>query len=188
MRGAGRSASGAPQRRREGCSPGSALPYLPYLLILPAILLELLIHVVPMVIGIWMSFLKLTQFYLRNWSAAPLGLPTTASPSTSTPRWRSSLLHSFLVTVVFTVLTVALSWLLGTMGAVLMQGAFRGRGLLRALFLVPLRAPRVRRGDHLGFMLQRDSGLVNHILVDQLHLADAGDRRSGSSATTASSR
>ncbi len=41
--------------------------WLPYLLLLPAVMLELLIHIVPMLVGIWMSFLKLTQFYIANW-------------------------------------------------------------------------------------------------------------------------
>ncbi|MGW4324219.1 sugar ABC transporter permease, partial [Streptomyces sp. NPDC004684] len=38
---------------------------LPYLLLLPALILELLVHLVPMVIGIVMSFKELTQFYIR---------------------------------------------------------------------------------------------------------------------------
>ncbi|MGW4277247.1 sugar ABC transporter permease, partial [Streptomyces seoulensis] len=38
---------------------------LPYLLLLPALILELLVHLVPMVIGITMSFKELTQFYIR---------------------------------------------------------------------------------------------------------------------------
>src|SRR5437879_9742152 len=44
---------------------------LPYLLLLPALLFELLVHLVPMVIGIVMSFKELTQFYIRDWGAAP---------------------------------------------------------------------------------------------------------------------
>ncbi|WP_020390123.1 hypothetical protein [Kribbella catacumbae] len=42
---------------------------LPYLLLAPAVLLELLIHIVPMLVGIWMSFVKLTKFFIANWSA-----------------------------------------------------------------------------------------------------------------------
>src|SRR6266566_3362392 len=44
---------------------------LPYLLLLPALILELLVHLVPMVIGIVMSFKELTQFYIRDWGTAP---------------------------------------------------------------------------------------------------------------------
>ncbi|WP_182907362.1 carbohydrate ABC transporter permease [Microbispora sp. H13382] len=144
---------------------------LPYLLILPAVLLELLVHLVPMVIGIGMSFLKLTQFFLRNWSAAPsAGLGNYRVAVDFDGAVGRSLLHSFLVTVAFTVLTVGLSWLLGICGAVLMQGSFRGRAVLRALFLVPYALPVYAGVITWSFLLQRDSGLVNHVLVDQLHL------------------
>lgn len=44
---------------------------LPYLLLLPAVLLELLIHLVPMVMGVVMSFRQLTQFFIRDWTRAP---------------------------------------------------------------------------------------------------------------------
>ncbi len=57
----------APRRSQPAIRRGG----LPYLLLLPALLLELLVHLVPMVIGIVMSFKELTQFYIRNWGAAP---------------------------------------------------------------------------------------------------------------------
>ncbi|MFC6081775.1 carbohydrate ABC transporter permease [Sphaerisporangium aureirubrum] len=144
---------------------------LPYLLILPAVLLELLIHVVPMLVGVGMSFLKLTQFFIRNWTAAPFaGLDNYRVAVDFDSAVGRSLLHSFTVTVVFTAIAVGLSWLLGTMGAVLMQGSFRGRGLLRTLFLVPYALPVYAGVITWSFMFQRDTGMINHVLVDQLHL------------------
>ncbi|GII32400.1 ABC transporter permease [Planotetraspora mira] len=144
---------------------------LPYLLILPALLLELLVHLIPMLIGIGMSFIKLTQLYIRNWSAAPSAGWSNyhLAVDFNAPVGRA-LLHSFLVTVAFTLITVALSWFFGMAGAVLMQGEFRGRGVLRALFLVPYALPVYAGVITWSFLLQRDSGLVNHVLVDQLHL------------------
>ena len=53
-----------------------------------------------------------------------------------------------------------------------MQDAFRGRGLLRALFLVPYALPVYAAVITWSFMFQRDNGLVNHVLHDQLHLTD----------------
>ena len=41
------------------------------LLIVPAIILELFIHIIPMLAGIGMSFFGLIQRYLRNWTLAP---------------------------------------------------------------------------------------------------------------------
>ncbi|MFF8846384.1 carbohydrate ABC transporter permease [Streptomyces sp. NPDC015127] len=146
---------------------------LPYLLLLPAVLLELLVHLVPMAIGIVMSFRRLTQFYIRNWDAAPwAGLDNyRLAVDLDAPIGRA-LLHSFTVTCAFTVLAVGLSWLLGTGAAVLMQDTFRGRGLLRAVFLTPYALPVYAAVITWAFMFQRDNGLVNHVLHDQLGLMD----------------
>jgi multiple sugar transport system permease protein len=144
---------------------------LPYVLLAPAILLELLIHIIPMLVGVGISFLKLTQFYLRNWKAAPfagggnykLALDFNAASG-------KALLHSFEVTLAFTVLVLAVSWALGMFAAVLTQRAFKGRGLVRTVFLVPYAMPVFASVITWSFMLQRDTGVVNHVLVDQLHL------------------
>src|SRR4051812_21559076 len=115
---------------------------LPYLLLLPALLLELLVHLVPMVIGIVMSFKELTQFYIRDWGTAPWsGLRNYRMSVDFEAPVGEALLHSFLVTVGFTLLSVGLCWLIGTVAAIFMQDTFRGRGLLRALFLVPYALP-----------------------------------------------
>ncbi|MEU1529533.1 carbohydrate ABC transporter permease [Streptomyces fagopyri] len=146
---------------------------LPYLLLLPALLLELLVHLVPMVIGIVMSFKELTQFYIRDWGTAPWsGFDNyKVSVDFSAPVGKA-LLHSFLVTVGFTLLSVGLCWLIGTAAAIYMQDTFRGRGLLRALFLVPYALPVYAAVITWVFMFQHDNGLVNHVLHDQLHLTD----------------
>ncbi|MEV6042426.1 carbohydrate ABC transporter permease [Streptomyces xanthochromogenes] len=146
---------------------------LPYLLLLPALLLELLVHLVPMVIGVAMSFKELTQFYIRDWGTAPWS---------GTGNYRLSvdfhgavgeaLLHSFLVTVVFTLLSVSLCWLIGTAAALYLQDNFRGRGVLRTIFLVPYALPVYAAVITWAFMFQHDNGLVNHVLHDQLHLTD----------------
>ncbi|MFJ9951281.1 carbohydrate ABC transporter permease [Kitasatospora sp. NPDC091207] len=146
---------------------------LPYLLLLPALVLELLIHLVPMVVGIVMSFKQLTQFFLRDWTAAPwAGLANYRMAVDFHAPVGRALLHSFWVTCAFTVLAVGLSWLLGTVAAIMMQDTFRGRGLLRALFLLPYALPVYAAVITWSFMFQRDTGLINHLLHDQLHLVD----------------
>ncbi|MFD8224840.1 carbohydrate ABC transporter permease [Streptomyces massasporeus] len=146
---------------------------LPYLLLLPALLLELLVHLVPMVIGIVMSFKELTQFYIRDWGAAPWSALDNYQVSVDFDApVGEALLHSFLVTIAFTVLSVGLCWLIGTAAAVFMQDSFRGRGLLRALFLVPYALPVYAAVITWVFMFQHDNGLVNHVLHDQLGLTD----------------
>ncbi|MFE2144699.1 carbohydrate ABC transporter permease [Streptomyces sp. NPDC059456] len=147
---------------------------LPYLLILPALLLELLVHLLPMVMGVLMSFRQLTQFFIRDWSRAPWTAWANYELVLDVDRpVGEALLRSFLTTCLFTLLSVGLCWLLGTAAAVFMQGGFRGRGLLRALFLVPYALPVYAAVITWAFMFQRDNGLVNHVLHDQLGLGGA---------------
>ncbi|SEM06031.1 carbohydrate ABC transporter permease [Streptacidiphilus jiangxiensis] len=144
---------------------------LPYLLLLPAVVFELLVHVVPMLTGIYMSFKHLTEFFIRNWSAAPAaGVDNYRFALDFNNAVGKQLLESFWTTCEFTVLTVGLSWLLGTGAAVLMQDPFRGRGLLRTYFLVPYALPAYTAAITWEFMFQRDTGLVNTLLVHDLHL------------------
>ena len=178
----------APPRRAPGAGPGSGEPAagrrprsrvverlrqggLPYLLLLPALLAELLIHIVPMVFGIVISFKNLTLFYIHNWNRAPWnGLDNYRAAIRIHQPIGQALLHSFWVTLAYTLLSVALSWLLGTAAAILMQDAFRGRAVMRALFLVPYALPAYAALITWTFMFQQDTGLVNHVLHDQLHV------------------
>ncbi|MGW7368168.1 carbohydrate ABC transporter permease [Streptomyces sp. NPDC054841] len=147
---------------------------LPYLLLLPALVLELLVHLVPMVIGIVMSFKELTQFSIRDWGTAPwAGLNNyTLSVDFDAPVGQA-LLKSFSITCLFTLLSVGLCWLIGTAAAIFMQETFRGRGFLRALFLVPYALPVYAAVITWAFMFQRDNGLINHVLHDQLGIGDS---------------
>ncbi|MFJ6700301.1 carbohydrate ABC transporter permease [Streptomyces sp. NPDC091272] len=147
---------------------------LPYLLLLPALLLELLVHLVPMVIGIVVSFKELTQFYIRDWSTAPwAGLDNYGISVDFSAPVGEALLKSFFTTCLFTLFSVALCWLLGVSAAVFLQENFRGRGLLRTIFLVPYALPVYAAVITWAFMFQRDNGLINHVLHDQLGLTDS---------------
>src|SRR5262249_6721806 len=142
----------------------------PYLFLLPALVLELLVHVVPMLVGAGISFLRLTQFFIHDWTSAPAaGLANYRLAVNFDAPAGAALLPSFTVTVVYTLVSVALCWLFGAVAAVLMQGEFRGRGALRTLFLVPYALPVYAAVITWSFMLQRDNGLVNRLLGDDLH-------------------
>jgi len=59
----------APRRARSRrlIRPGMV----PYLMVVPALLVGPLVHLIPMVGGLLMSLVELTQFYIRNCTAAP---------------------------------------------------------------------------------------------------------------------
>ncbi|MEV1021223.1 sugar ABC transporter permease [Streptomyces sp. NPDC050264] len=160
--------------RGKGRRPGRIRRIgLPYLLLLPALALELLVHLIPMVIGIVMSFRELTQFYIRDWGTAPWsGFDNFKIAVDFDAPVGQALLHSFFVTCLFTVLSVGLCWAIGTAAAIYMQETFKGRGILRALFLIPYALPVYAAVITWVFMFQHDNGLVNHVLHDQLGVTD----------------
>jgi len=144
--------------------------WLPYVLLIPAVLLELLIHIIPMLAGAGISFLQLTLYYLRNWSAAPFsGTGNYAIALNFNQAIGQALLHSFTVTILYTLIVLAVAWTLGMAAAVFTQRAFRGRGVVRTIFLIPYALPVFASVITWNFMLQRDTGVVNQILLS-LHL------------------
>ncbi|MEO3747557.1 sugar ABC transporter permease [Plantactinospora sp. B5E13] len=166
---AGHGGTDRPRRR------GPRRSRLPYLLLVPALVLELGIHVVPMLVGVWMSLLELTRFHIRDWSTAPyVGLANYQVTFDFDSATGKDLVHSFWVTIVYTIASVGISCLLGLAAAVFLQRPFRGRALLRTLFLTPYALPVYTAVITWSFMFQRDTGLVNHVL-GQVGLVDPDD-------------
>jgi multiple sugar transport system permease protein len=147
---------------------------LPYLLLLPALVFELLVHLIPIAVGIFISFKALTQLYLTQWQSAPwAGLGNYRIAVDFSAPVGQALLHSFVVTCSFTVLAVGLSWLFGTAAAILAQDPFRGRGVLRAIFLTPYALPVYASVITWAFMFQYNNGLVNNVLHNELHITSS---------------
>lgn len=147
--------------------------WIPYALLVPAAIFELCIHLVPMVIGVWMSFVKLTRFFISNWRSAPFaGFNNYKIAVDFSGPVGKSLLVSFAVTCAFTLIVVSLAWALGMAAAFALQKPFRGRGIWRTLFLIPYALPIFSSVMVWKFMLQKDTGAINHLLVDTIHLSD----------------
>jgi multiple sugar transport system permease protein len=145
----------------------------PYLLVLPALLFELLVHIFPMLVGVGVSFLELTQFYVRNWSAAPfVGFRNYLDGLDPSGPIGGALVQSFLITFAYTVLVVGGSWVLGISAAMLVNSEFRARRWFRALFLIPYALPVYVAVIAWSFMLQQKNGAMNTLLVDNLHLLE----------------
>lgn len=153
-----------PQRpRRKRWSP--TVRTLPYLLIAPALLFELLVHVIPMLTGVAISLLQLNQSYLRRWLQAPFaGFDNYRIALDFQSAIGVDLLRSVVITIGYSAVVVTSSWLLGMFGATLLQSAVRGRSFLRTMFLIPYALPVFTSVIVWKFMLDQDSGLVNHVL------------------------
>lgn len=172
-----------PSRGRRGERWKLNKKFVPYLLLAPAIFFELLVHIVPMLGGLWMSLLRLNQFFLRDWTSAPfVGSQNYGFALNFNGAVGTELVRSFGVTVAFSVVTVGLSWFLGLAAAVFLQKSFPGRNLLRGLFLIPYALPIYTSVMIWKFMFDRSDGMVNAALSG----AGFGGTRSGCSGTTPS--
>lgn len=145
---------------------------LPYLLVAPVLVCGLVVHVAPTVVGVILSFLRIGQTNLGHWTSAPSAgtgnYHRALDPSTALG---SALWTSWWVTLAFTAIVVGLSWLLGIFAAAMLSVPMRGSGLVRTLFLIPLLIPTFASTIGWRFLFSQDTGAVNHLLVDNLHLA-----------------
>jgi multiple sugar transport system permease protein len=143
---------------------------LPYLLIGPAVAVELVVHVIPAAIAIVISLLRLDQFTIAHWTHAPFAGLSNYRAGLSTNAIGDDFYSALGRTALFTVLVVAFSWLLGFVAALLLAHPFRGRQFFRIFFLIPFALPAYTTGIGWRFMLGRDNGALNRLLVDDLHL------------------
>jgi multiple sugar transport system permease protein len=147
----------------------------PYWLVLPAFALELAVHVVPLVVGVVISVKRLTPRELRDWTAAPyVGLDNYRAWWDPDGVLGGEVLESAGRTALYTVLVVGVSWLLGMAAALAVASARRGRSLWQAWFVVPFALPAFVTVLSWRFILDRDTGMLNTLLVDDLGLV--GDR------------
>src|SRR3981189_1622700 len=123
--------------------------------VLPALVVVLAVIVFPWVFTIWMS--------LNEWK---VGAPTTFVGFANyirlpnDPRFVESVEH----TLVYTTLSVLLPLLFGTFAAVVFHANFRGRGVLRAIFIMPMMATPVAIALVWTMMFHPQLGVLNYLL------------------------
>ena len=148
--------------------------FFPYLLLLPAIAMMVVVNVTPIVQGFYMSLLKLNQYTLNQYLDAPfIGLENYRrvifeehSPI------RAGLSYALRNTLLYTLMVSVFSIVIGLGVAVLLNRDFPGKSIARTLLLLPWIVPSYVVGTLWGFMWQKDVGIVNVVLVDWLHILD----------------
>ena len=146
-----------------------------YSFILPTVIGMLILHFLPIIQGILMSFLRLNQFTINQYLAAPfIGFKNyyTILFNAQSPI-RIGLLDAVRNTAIYTVFVTIGTLGIGMVVALMLNRKFRGRPLARTLFLFPWIVPTYVTGLLWGFMWQRSVGIINIILVDWLHLLPA---------------
>ena len=153
-------------RRRVGAAAGRRR--LAWALIAPAALFMLLVHGLPTVGGIYLSFKELNTFtfaLLFDAPSAGLGNYDAILFDAGNPL-RSGFLGAVQNTAVYTCWTVA-----GTLGgglavALLLNRPMRGQKVARTLMLTPWIVPSFVVAVLWQFMWQSDVGVINKLLVD----------------------
>lgn len=109
----------------------------PLWLLIPGGLLLTVVVLIPLAIAIWMSFLDLTQYTIRQWLQAPfIGFENYVAAILHSP-----LIESFGISIAFAVLATLFTIPLGVAAALATQNKFRGRALVRSVFLIPYVLP-----------------------------------------------
>ncbi|MFZ5825982.1 MAG: carbohydrate ABC transporter permease [Bacillota bacterium] len=145
---------------------------LAYKMVAPAVLFMILVHLVPMLQGIAMSFFKLNQYTLRQFLRAPfIGLDNyyrvLFDPDNPV---RAGLALAARNTAIYAVVVTTLVLVAGMGVAILMNRQFKGRTWARTMMLLPWVVPSYVVGILWGFMWQQDAGIINRVLVDWLHI------------------
>ncbi|MET0495580.1 MAG: sugar ABC transporter permease, partial [Actinoplanes sp.] len=130
----------------------------PLWLLTPGGLLMTVIIIIPLLLACYIALIDLDQYTLRRWLDAPfVGLDNFVEA------FRSSLPHSMWISVSFAVISTIATVPFGVAAAIATQNKFRGRGLVRAIFLIPYVLPSFVVATVWRTMLQPD-GIVNTLL------------------------
>jgi multiple sugar transport system permease protein len=125
----------------------------------PNLILLVAVIVIPFLIGVYISFLDLDQYTLRKFFQAPfIGFQNYVEAFNS-----AGLLHSIWISLAFALLTTAVCTPIGLLAAMAVNTTFRGRFLVRSLFLVPYVIPSFVTATVWRFIFQ-PNGAANTVL------------------------
>jgi trehalose/maltose transport system permease protein len=152
-----------PRRRRRRTKLQRRQTRLAWLLLVPALAVVAFVAIYPLGKSVYQSFTN--QEFLA-------GLTPT--------KWVGldnyhALIHdtifrdTVVLTIKFTVITVSIEFLLGLIVALVVNSAFKGRGVMRAIMLVPWAIPTVVAAKMWLWMLDDTYGVINDLAV-RVHL------------------
>jgi multiple sugar transport system permease protein len=149
--------AGAAAKRRSGGVPERRLAKL---MVAPSMGLIALVAAWPIIYAIWLSLHQYSLIHagLSRW-APPAGIGNYKS-ALSDPAWWAAFFH----TMIFTVVSVSLEFVIGLAMALAMHAAFKGQGLLRTVVLVPWAILTVVTAVMWQTMFVAPYGFVNTIL------------------------
>lgn len=138
-----------------------------YKLLFPALAMMFVVHFVPIVWGMLISVLGVEAAYISRWYDAPfVGVENFAFVLDPNSVIGDRFLHSLRQTVIFSVGTLVVTYVLGLTAALVLNREFRGSFAARTLLLLPWMAPAVVTLYIWRMMFQQQSGIINYVLMD----------------------
>lgn len=143
----------------------------PLWLLWPGLILLVIIIGIPFLVAFFISFLNLDQYSLRSWLQAPwVGLSNYITSITNGNVVGAPLFVSLGVSLGFSLLTTLFIMPIGILAALTVNTPFRGRALVRVLYLIPYIIPTFVTALIWRMMFLNGTGLVDRVLAT-LHLA-----------------
>lgn len=147
------------RRRMAWKSAGEPQPFLAFVLNSPAILLLLVMMAYPI---LYSAYLSVHEYNLRRPRVFDfIGLDNYAEILGDPQFWNAAE-----VTLFFSIGSISLTIVLGTLLALLLNEKWPGRGILRAVALIPWAIPPVVNGLVWQWLLEGRYGLINAILLN----------------------
>ena len=141
---------------------------LAFWMLVPTFTVVLAFVIFPVIWNLWLSLKSVSLEDLRGTALFKLNLSLENYQKVfSDPDFVSTIL----TTLIYTIAGSTLSIFLGLIAALLVHGEFRGRSLLRGLFISPYIAPVVAVAFTWSFILDPQLGVLNSMAVDMGLLA-----------------
>ena len=151
--------------RRPALAAGARRPrmrgwgerYVQYWLILPALLTMCAVLIYPLAYSLWISFF--------DWNITSVGRPFLGLRNYVEALTNASSQFIFAQNIAFTVICIALEFVIGMALALLLSRQFIGRGLARTLLLLPMLTAPVLAGFNFRWIFNDRFGLANQLLI-----------------------
>lgn len=138
---------------------------LAYILILPAVIALLFVHVIPMLWGIIISFLDLNVRNILNWQSAPfVKLKNYMQVFESGTTMYAGFWRAVGNITIYAAIVIFFGYFIGLGVALLLNKKFPGRTLMRGLILLPFITPDTVAFSFWRFIFRSRIGILNEML------------------------
>lgn len=126
-------------------------------MIAPAVLIIFGLGLFPVIYSIWLSFNKV---HPMTFDTAFVGMANYVEIFTNRDFW-----YSLGLTLYFTIVSITIQLVLGTLVAMLLNQRFVGRGFVRAILLLPWAVPTIVNANLWNWILNANYGILNRLLL-----------------------